>query len=115
MKNSYYLLIVLQLIVQDDSVGLVGLRPGEGDAVHGAADLVHDGHSGRSCERGKKKQTEKNIVLKDRSTDKSQRLESFRAASRHEALHALRQEPPGTPPPSLSAAILTIHLGLSSG
>lgn len=36
-----YLFIILQLIVQDDSVGLVGLGPREGDAVHSATDLVH--------------------------------------------------------------------------
>lgn len=58
MKNNCYLLIVLKFIVQDDSVGLVGLGPGEGDAVHGAADLVHDGHGGRSCE-GKEQPTTK--------------------------------------------------------
>lgn len=70
-KNNGYLLIVLELIVQDDSVGLVRLGPGEGDAVHGAAHLVHDGHSGRSCKRGKKNTSS---VLKDQSTD-SQPLE----------------------------------------
>lgn len=108
-----HLLIVLKLIVQDDSVGLVGLRPGQGDAVHGAADLVHDGHSGRSCKKKKKTHG----VLKGPSTDNSQRLDTFGAASRHKAsIPAPGAEPPGTPlPPSLSAAILTIHLWLSSG
>lgn len=43
-KVPQYLLIILQLVIQDDSVGLVRLRPREGNAVHGAADLVHDGH-----------------------------------------------------------------------
>lgn len=86
----FYLLIVLKLIVQDDSVGLVGLRPGQGDAVHGAADLVHDGHSGRSC-RKKKKRGHKTSLSKDPPTDRSQHLESFTAASRQPP--ALRQEP----------------------
>lgn len=45
-----YLFIILEFIIQDDSVGLVGLGPGEGDAVHGTTDLVHYRHSGRSCE-----------------------------------------------------------------
>ena len=49
-----YLFIILQLIVQDDSIRLVRLGPGEGDAVHGATDLVHYGHSGWSCEETKK-------------------------------------------------------------
>jgi hypothetical protein len=39
-----YLLIVLQLVVQDHTVGLVRLRPRQGDAVHRAAHLMHDGH-----------------------------------------------------------------------
>lgn len=47
-QEHRYLLIVLQLIIQDDAVGLVGLGPREGDAVHGAAHLVHDGHGRRS-------------------------------------------------------------------
>lgn len=49
-----YLFIILQLVVQDDAVGLVGLGPGQGDAVHGAAHLVHDGHGGRSCKKHKR-------------------------------------------------------------
>lgn len=36
-----YLVIVAELIVQDVSVGLVRLRPGRGDAVGGAAHLMH--------------------------------------------------------------------------
>ena len=47
-QEHRYLLIVLQLIIQDDAVGLVGLGPREGDAVHSAAHLVHDGHGRRS-------------------------------------------------------------------
>ena len=47
-QEHTYLLLVLQLIIQDDAVGLVGLGPREGDAVHGAAHLVHDGHGRRS-------------------------------------------------------------------
>lgn len=39
-----YLLVVLQLIVQDNSIGLIGLGPGQSDAVWGSADLVDDGH-----------------------------------------------------------------------
>lgn len=40
--NGYdHLFVILEFIVQDDSVWLIWLRPGEGDAVHGTADLVH--------------------------------------------------------------------------
>lgn len=39
-----YLLIVLQLIVQDDSIGLIRLGPRQSDGVRGSADLVDDGH-----------------------------------------------------------------------
>lgn len=53
-QKHRYLLIVLQLIVQDDAVGLVGLGPRQGDAVHGAAHLVHDGHSRWSWKRGQR-------------------------------------------------------------
>lgn len=53
LLHHCYLLIILQLIVQDDSVRLVRLGPGEGDAVHSAADLVHYGYCGRSCEETK--------------------------------------------------------------
>lgn len=52
-----YLFIILQLVVQDDAVGLVGLGPGQGDAVHGTAHLVHDGHGGRSCKKHKRLKT----------------------------------------------------------
>lgn len=52
-KVPQYLLVILQLLVQDDSVGLVGLGPGQDDAVHGAAHLVHDGHSRRGWKRQK--------------------------------------------------------------
>lgn len=52
-KVPQYLLIILQLIVQDDSIGLVRLGPGQGDAVHGAAHLVHDGHSRGGCKRNR--------------------------------------------------------------
>lgn len=48
-----YLFITQELVVQDDSIGLVRLGPGEGDAVHSAADLVHDGYCGWSCEETK--------------------------------------------------------------
>lgn len=48
-----YLFVILQLVVQDDAVGLVGLGPGQGDAVNGAARLVHDGHCGWSCKKHK--------------------------------------------------------------
>lgn len=41
---SSYLLIVLQLIVQDDTVGLVRLRPGQSDAAGSSAHLMDDGH-----------------------------------------------------------------------
>lgn len=49
-----YLLIILQFIVQDHAVGLVWLRPRQGDAVHGAAHLVHNGHGRWCCKRGQR-------------------------------------------------------------
>jgi hypothetical protein len=49
-----YLLIVLQLVVQDHTVGLVWLGPRQGDAVHSAAHLVHDGHGRWCCKRGQR-------------------------------------------------------------
>lgn len=39
-----YLLIVLQFIVQDNSIGLIRLGPRQSDAVWGSADLVDDRH-----------------------------------------------------------------------
>ncbi len=39
-----YLLVVLQFVVQDNSIGLIRLGPGQSDAVRGSADLVDDGH-----------------------------------------------------------------------
>lgn len=53
-QEHRYLLIVLQLIVQDDAVGLVRLGPRQGDAVHRAAHRVHDGHSRRSWKTGQR-------------------------------------------------------------
>lgn len=53
---SSYLLIVTQLVVQDDAVGLVRLWPRQGEAVHGGANLVHDGNNGGSCRVGEKGQ-----------------------------------------------------------
>lgn len=53
-REPRYLLVVLQLIVQDDAIGLVRLGPRQGDAVHGAAHLVHDGHSRWSWKRGQR-------------------------------------------------------------
>lgn len=50
MMSSYqqtavvYLLIVLKFIVQDNSIGLIRLGPGQSDAVWGSADLVDDRH-----------------------------------------------------------------------
>lgn len=50
-----YLLIVLQFIVQDDSIGLIGLGPGQCDAVRGSADLVDDGHCWRYWEENQRR------------------------------------------------------------
>lgn len=44
-----HLLIVAQLIVEDDAIGLFRLWPRQCEAVHGGADLVHDGNYGGSC------------------------------------------------------------------
>lgn len=41
---AQHLLVVLQLVLQDDAVGLVGLGPGQGDAGRASVDLVDDGH-----------------------------------------------------------------------
>lgn len=49
----WYLFIILQLIIQDDSIWLVRLGPGEGDAVHSTTDLVHYGYCWWSCEETK--------------------------------------------------------------
>lgn len=55
--HRQYLLIILQLIIQDDAIGLVRLGPGESDAVHGATDLVHYGYSRWSCRTKREKST----------------------------------------------------------
>lgn len=60
---SSYLLVVAQLVVQDDAVGLLRLRPRQGEAVHGGADLVHDRNNGGSCRVGEKGQTTGATVL----------------------------------------------------
>lgn len=39
-----YLLVVLQLIVQDNAIWLIRLGPGQGDAARTSVDLVDDGH-----------------------------------------------------------------------
>lgn len=44
-----HLLVVTQLVVEDDAVGLLRLGPREREAVHGGADLVHDGNYRGSC------------------------------------------------------------------
>lgn len=43
-----HLLIITDLIVQDDAIGLLRLRPWQGDAPHGGTYLVHDGNCGGS-------------------------------------------------------------------
>ena len=53
-QEHTYLLIVLQLVIQDDAIGLVGLGPRQGNAVHGAAHLVHDGHGRWSWKGGQR-------------------------------------------------------------
>lgn len=61
--RSSYLLVVAQLVVQDDAVGLLRLWPRQGEAVHGGADLVHDGNNGGSCIVGEKEKTNGATVL----------------------------------------------------
>lgn len=56
-KGRVYLFIILQFVVQDDSVRLVWLGPGKGDAVHTAAHLVHNRHRRRSCKETETKKT----------------------------------------------------------
>lgn len=46
-----YLFIILQLIVEYDSIWLVWLRPGESDAVDRTTDLVHYRHRRRSWKK----------------------------------------------------------------
>lgn len=46
-----YLLVVLDLILQDDAVGLVWLLPQQGDAVLACALLMDDHHLGRGWGR----------------------------------------------------------------
>lgn len=60
--DAAQLLVVADLIVQDDPVGLLRLGPGQRDAPHRGTHLVHDGHGGGGCrgregklmERGRK-------------------------------------------------------------
>ncbi len=47
----WYLLIILQLVVKYDPIGLIWLGPGESDAVNGATDLMHDRHRRRSWKK----------------------------------------------------------------
>lgn len=54
-----YLLIVLQFIVQDNSIGLIRLGPGQRDAVRGSADLVDDGHCWWCWEQNKGEQSKR--------------------------------------------------------
>lgn len=58
-----HLLVVAQLIVQDDAVGLLRLRPWQREAVQGGADLVHDGNYGGSC-RGTERETQNKYILR---------------------------------------------------
>lgn len=58
-----HLLVVAQLIVQDDAVGLLRLRPWQREAVHGGADLVHDGNYGGSC-RGTEREMQNKYILR---------------------------------------------------
>lgn len=51
-----HLLIVTDLIVQDDAIGLFRLRPRQRDAPHGGTYLVHDGNCGGSY--GERKEQE---------------------------------------------------------
>lgn len=79
LMHQWYLFIILKFIVQDDSIRLVRLGPGEGDAVHRAADLVHYRHSGRSCEETGRRQCVKDEA--NNSTAPSQsRTERFIAS-----------------------------------
>lgn len=45
-----YLLVVLDLVVQDGSVGLFSLLPGDGDGVLSGPGLPHRCHQRRTCE-----------------------------------------------------------------
>lgn len=58
-----HLLIVSDLIVQDDAIGLLRLWPRQGDAPHGGADLVHDGNSGRGCGERRRQGIETDLQL----------------------------------------------------
>lgn len=61
-----HLLIVSDLIVQDDAIGLLRLWPWQGDAPHGGADLVHDGNSGRGCGERKRQGIETDLQLHEK-------------------------------------------------
>lgn len=51
--HTAYLLIVAQLIVENDAIGLLWLRPWQCEAIHGGADLVHDVNYGWGCKKQK--------------------------------------------------------------
>lgn len=59
-KRTSYLLIVAQLIIENNSIGLFRLWPWQRDAFHRRTDLMHYGNNGRSCKREREKPSEKN-------------------------------------------------------
>lgn len=50
-RTQLYLLVVLDLVLQDDAVGLVGLLPQQGDAVLACALVADRHHLGRGWGR----------------------------------------------------------------
>lgn len=87
-KYCSYLLIILQFIVQNHAVGLVWLGPRQGDAVHGAAHLVHNGHSRWCCKRGQKS----GVKRGERSGVKRGQRSGVRGQSRHEEVQFILEE-----------------------
>lgn len=59
--SPVYLVKIAQLIVQDDSIWLVRLWPGQSDAAWGATHLMHHRDSRRDC--SKKKETLETALL----------------------------------------------------
>lgn len=84
---SSYLLVVAQLVVQDDTIGLFRLRPRQGEAVHGGADLVHDGNNGGSCRVGEKGQTNGATVLA--VNDEKRLVIKMSSSAKHVSHHSI--------------------------
>lgn len=84
---SSYLLVVAQLVFQDDAIGLFRLRPRQGEAVHGGADLVHDGNNGGSCSVGEKEQTNGATVLA--VNDEKRLVIKMSSSAKHVSHHSI--------------------------